>query len=343
MTAVHTQPLQTWAVVATVDEPAVLVAAFARHHLAIGASEVHLYLDRPHPDLAPLIAGLAGCFVTLCDDAYWAQKRNGDRPERHTGRQKFNANDAFETSTCDWVLHCDADEFVEDGDVLQSELQDAPESRQFIRLPNVERVHAAGEAGAHVFEGIYRRPNTVYAEVGDQIYGRFAKFLRKGLTGHIAGKSIVRTSAPAQMGIHFPANSEGDTSLTHKKSRKARILHFDGLTPLHFGIKLMFRATHVYSGPPPPRGEQRDAQIRFVRNNIGRPKEVLRLVHGVHFLDKNQIEQLDALGQIHELAFVPKGCADLDISIEAFDAALKEVHASLLQKTGLQLPQSDCA
>lgn len=40
MNAFHTQPLQTWAVVATVDEPAVLVAAFARHHLAIGASEV---------------------------------------------------------------------------------------------------------------------------------------------------------------------------------------------------------------------------------------------------------------------------------------------------------------
>jgi hypothetical protein len=222
---------------------------------------------------------------------------------------------------------------------LQSELQDAPESWQFIRLPNVERVHTAGEAGAHVFEGIYRTPNTAYEEVGQQIYGRFAKFLRKGLTGHIAGKSIVRTSAPAHMGIHFPANSEGESSLPHKRSHEARILHFDGLTPLHFGIKLMMRATHVYSGPPPPRGEQRNAQIRFLRNNIGRPEEILRLVHGVHFLDKGQIEKLDALGQIYELAFVPDGCADLDISIEAFDAALKDVHAALLEKTGLQLPR----
>ena len=45
----------SWAVVATVDEPAPLVAAFVAHHLNEGAREVHLFLDKPDPETVALI------------------------------------------------------------------------------------------------------------------------------------------------------------------------------------------------------------------------------------------------------------------------------------------------
>ena len=45
----------SWAVVATVSEPAALLTAFAAHHLDLGAAAVHLYLDTPNPELRGMI------------------------------------------------------------------------------------------------------------------------------------------------------------------------------------------------------------------------------------------------------------------------------------------------
>ena len=70
----------TWGIVATVDEPPQLVAAFAAHYLALGASEIRLYLDRPDPAAQHLLGRLAGVHVTVCNDQHWAENPPGRRP-----------------------------------------------------------------------------------------------------------------------------------------------------------------------------------------------------------------------------------------------------------------------
>jgi hypothetical protein len=322
-------------VVATVDEPSTLVRAYARHHLAIGAQEVHIYLDRPNPVAQADLDQLEGCFVTLCDAAYWRETNSGKRRERHTGRQKHNAENALSKTKCEWLLHCDGDEFVEDADALMAELVGGKKSWLYLRIPNVERVYGPNSSGDHLFEGEFRSLDDQHEERGEEIYGRFAKFLRQGLTGHAEGKSIVRVGAPLRMGIHMPLPAEEGGRLTHTWCSRARIFHFDGLTPLHFAIKMTRFALLNYSGPKPSRGAHRDAQMRYVKNNIGRPKEILRLVNGAQSVSQEQMSAISNLGNMHHCGFKLQGCEGLDLSREAFDAELKVLHADLLEKTGL--------
>ena len=81
-----------WEVVATVAEPLPLLAAFAAHHLQIGAERVRLYLDTPDAGTVRALEAVSGCVVTACDDAYWAAR--GGRPADHRDRQVRNAKDA---------------------------------------------------------------------------------------------------------------------------------------------------------------------------------------------------------------------------------------------------------
>lgn len=323
----------SWAIAALADEPAPLVAAFARHHLAIGAREVHIFLDTPNPDTVALLAGLEGCFLTICDQAYWDNVGGGRRPERHTARQKFNATRAYQTTGCDWLLHCDVDEFVSDGAALTRLLTGADRNYGIV-LRNRERVHFPGDAGMQIFEGGFRRPIGLTAEDGKAIYGRFAKFLDYGLTGHRTGKTIVPTGHDWTMGIHHPI---GPVVADNLRSPTRMLLHFDGLTELHYALKLLRKAFENYSGPKRMIGREREAQYRYTRNNAHNLKEVFRLVHGVQSLTGFQVETLSAIGVLQTASFAPKNCDDLDLTIATFDAILRHREAKLIAKSGLHL------
>ncbi len=334
---------QTWAVVATVDEPSALIAAFVAHHLAAGAAEVHVFLDRENPEALALLADVPGCFVTLCDEAYWAASTRGAKPPRHTARQKYNSTATYQKTSADWLLHCDADEFVRDGAALAAELAAAAPELGYLRLPNLERVHLLGQEPAHIFEGAFRGALPEFADQGFEIYGRFAKFLNEGVSGHLAGKGIVRTGRPYLMGVHFPRMAESEERIIPYEIARAEILHFDGLTPLHFALKLLRRAYEpVYSGPPRPHGEFRKAQFRFMKNNADRPREVLRLAEGVQGISPDQAEALRAQNALDERPFDPRAAVraffpSLDLSLQAFDTVLKTRDADLIAQAGLVL------
>ena len=107
--------LPSWSVVATVDEPAALVVAFALHHLNIGAAEVHIFLDGPNPEAQEALSAIPQVQVTLCDAAYWAASVRRRNPVLHTVRQQVNADNAYGRTKAEWLLHCDCDEFLRDG------------------------------------------------------------------------------------------------------------------------------------------------------------------------------------------------------------------------------------
>lgn len=334
---------QTWAVVATMDEPPALIAAFVAHHLAQGALEVHVFLDRANPEAEALLRDVPGCFVTRCDEAYWAASTRSAKPPRHTARQKYNSTSIYKTTRADWLLHCDADEFVRDGAMLEAELAAVAPELGYLRLPNVERVHLLDHAETHIFEGAFRGALPDFANHGGEVYGRFAKFLNEGVSGHLAGKGIVRTGRPYLMGVHFPRMEESEERTISYEIAESQVLHFDGLTPLHFALKLLRRAYEpVYSGPPRPHGEFRKAQFRFMKNNAGRPREVQRLAEGTQSVSPEQVEVLRRLHAIDEQSFDPSAAVkalfpSVDLSPQAFDRVLKAREAALIAEAGLVL------
>lgn len=330
----------TWAVVATVDEPAALLAAFAAHHLDLGAAAVHLFLDAPNPEAEALLAGIPRLRVTLCDDEWWRTSRRGSRPQRHTARQKSNAAHVYRQGEVDWLLHCDADEFVWPLADLAAELALAGDRFGYLNLRVAERAWT-GEEG-DIFVGRFRTPLPDFAARGAAIYGPRVEYLKDGLSGHSTGKGIVKTGREYEMGVHHPV--PGAVPVPMRPANAARLLHFDGLTPLHFALKLLKRATESYGGPPRPHGAHRILQftrMAAAARDAGAWRALAAEVQGLTAAQAEALEAADGLLEARPdiagaLARQVPGRA-VDLSREAFDAALRQREAALIAATGLAL------
>lgn len=326
----------SWAAVGTMDEPAVLVLAWVAHHLSLGATEVHVFLDRANPDVEEALSDVPKAFVTLCDDAYWAASERRARPIRHTARQKHNATQVYKTRPVDWVLHCDADEFLDLSDNFLDDL--ASTQARTLRITNLERVRTG--RSDNIFSGGFRGriPDRARAQ---GIYGRWHEFLEEGMAGYKDGKDIVRTGEDFTMGVHFPLEAATNTRHTdpYVEFSSARILHFDGLTPLHNVIKLLKRATEPKYQVPRKFGAQRERQFRFAKNHAAKPHQMRKMLDGVFGLTPFQAGRLEACFVDHP--FDPSPALEslglkLDLSIESFDADLRAREADLISVTGLR-------
>lgn len=325
----------TWAVVATVDEPAALVATFAAHYLAQGAAQVHVFLDQPDAEAQAMLAKLPGCEVTVCDAAYWAASEKLKRPALHTARQIHNARQVYARTKADWLLHCDADEYVRDGAALTAALADAPAVAMYMRLLVAERAYPEAAnpqtaVGGDIFSGVFRHALPDYDQTGPAVYGDMTEFFHFGLTGHKAGKALVRTGAGMQMALHAPYGKP-----PHRVIQTTRLLHFDGLTRLHFSLKLLRRAHEPPNSASNRHGMARSTQFLSLRESVGDATLREALVSVLKTLDQNQITQLRQMGCLDEAGFDPRpvlAAAGLtpDLSVAAFDDQLRQRYAGFL-------------
>lgn len=322
-----------WAVVATVDEPAALIISFAAHYLALGASEVHLYLDRPNPVAEAALAGLPRLHVTVCDAQYWA--RVGWRPLLHVGRQSHNANRVYARTGADWLLHCDCDEFLRDGAALRAALAAMPADAAWLRLQMAERVQAAGGGETGIFDGMFRLPVEMFDLIGEGVYGEAARFLKDGMTGHRAGKAVVRSGLALQIGLHAPVGQ-----MPHLDGAAGQMLHFDGLTRLHYALKLLRRLGEPATAGKTRHGRPRLAQMGALRDMTGDAEAVRAWVDRLKTLTKKQIRQLGGMGHLDRQRFDPRpalaqfGLAP-DLSTAAFDAELRVRDAGFIADCGI--------
>lgn len=321
----------TWAVVATVDEPAPLVAAFVAHHLNQGASEVHLFLDGPDPQTVALMRDVKGCVLTRCLKEHWQAHNAGRRPLRHPMRQIINANLAYQRTTAEWLVHCDADEFIRDGRALAEELATAPEDCLQMRLGVVERVLPAGRPQQGLFDGFFRLPQRKDPWMLEPIYGELAAFLTHGLTGHSSGKSAVRSGRGLRLNIHAP-----ETKVPWKPVTSTELLHFDGMTDLALRIKLLRRA---HEPPKPGKSRHlpgRQLQITMIREMMADPGRTDALVAGLRSLRLEQVAMLELFGLIDARPFAPQlGGLQLELSVAGFDALLRQRQRGFLEKLGV--------
>lgn len=328
----------TWAVVATMDEPAQLVAAFAAHYLSIGASEVHIFLDEPDAEAQALLAGLPQVFVTVCDKLYWKNSAIGRRPKMHFGRQSRNAQAVFLKTKADWLLHCDADEFARDGEAIVQAMEKAPEHAIYLRLTVGERVGLAGQPQTGLFDGIFRREVADFDVVGKEIYGIFYRFLRRGLTGHMAGKALTRVGSEVTVGLHSPAGGRHP----HRIIEGTEILHFDGLTRLHYMLKMLRRAHEPVHSGNERHGGSRIIQFESFRESVHDAEHRETLVTMLKEITEEQAAKLESRRALSRARFDPSPALaafglTVDLSVEAFDAVLRRRHQQFLAEVAPEL------
>lgn len=323
----------SWDVVATVDEPAPLVAAFVAHHLNQGARAVHIFLDRPDPETEALLQPLKGCHLTLCDAGFWQGPGGGRRPRRHPLRQIVNANLAYAASTADWLVHCDADEFIRDGRAMAQELADAPANCLHLRLKVAERAILAGQGQRQLFDGVFRLPRRAEPWMLEPIYGPSLAYLSAGLTGHVSGKAVVRGQRGLRLNIHEP-----DGRIPSRPIISTRLLHFDGPTALALQLKLLHRA---HEPPKPGKSRHptgRQAQIAQIRQLIDAPAQRAGFVDSLRSLTPEQAQMLDLFRLYDARPFQPDLAGlTLDLSVAGFDAALRHRNAGFLARHGIAL------
>ncbi|WP_394197146.1 glycosyltransferase family 2 protein [Litoreibacter albidus] len=255
----------SWGVVGTMDEPPELVAAYAAHHLWSGASAVHIYLDRDNPRTRALLAPLKAVHVTVADKAYWRSEMDIKVPKTHQRRQTLNATHAYNVTDVDYLIHLDADEFVHQVEPLGAELRRLQRMRpgHYLNIPNLERVWLEGEPRDSIFSQNFRLPTKHLKGDFDALVLDGAGLTRFGLTGHSEGKACSPTGYDYVLGIHRP-HFDTDRPWTFpgvKRSRSSVILHFDGMTRLHWVYKRLRKAVFRKLQAGQPITEQMQAQI----------------------------------------------------------------------------------
>ncbi|WP_298260573.1 glycosyltransferase family 2 protein [uncultured Litoreibacter sp.] len=335
-------PAPTWGVVGTMDEPPELVAAYAAHHLWSGASAVHIYLDRDNPETRALLEPLKAVHVTVADANYWRSELDIKVPKTHQRRQTLNATLAYNRTNVDYLVHLDADEFIHQVEPLEHELARLQRMRpgHYLSIPNVERVWLQGEADIGMFSQNFRvstkkaEGNYDHLTLDDEGLTRF------GLTGHSEGKACSPTGYNYVLGIHRP-HHDTDRPWTFpgmKRSRSSVILHFDGMTRLHWVFKRLRKALFRNLQVGQPITEQMQAQIDAIEDGGGD----LAAANALH----DRIKVLDVLAEtlqqenlLMNIPFdVTRGLKallpheNLDLSAATFDAWLRREKAEFFDQ-----------
>ncbi|WP_223426496.1 glycosyltransferase family 2 protein [Tateyamaria pelophila] len=319
----------TWSVVMTVCEPRALVQTNVLWHLATGASAVHVFFDDPGDPAMASIRQIAGCQAVVCDSAHW-RELNGrkGRPASQMRRQTLNANAAQAVARTDWLFHIDADEFIWQDGNLRSELEALGRGQTELNLPVLERMFVETAGQRSVFDGMFRASSQLSGADARAAFGEFAPFMKRGQYSHGAGKSGIAVGQGLRLGVHNATirGSERWKRAPKQVSRTTRLLHFDGLTPLHWAMKGM----RYRLNPPDVRNAvlqtHRAAQIDWMLEQGETLEDLLRAHASLFLLTSDRCRRLRGFDLLCEVPFDPGhvlGASAPDLSVAAFDADVR--------------------
>ncbi|MEO1704262.1 MAG: glycosyltransferase family 2 protein [Pseudomonadota bacterium] len=336
----------SWGTVTLADEPIELLLAFAAWHRELGASEIHIFLDRPSQRGAEALSAVPGVIVTNCDELFWAA--NGGRHALQTKRQEVVANFAYAEAQVDWLAHIDADEFIYSDGGFEDELAAIPDPVHGAILPVRERVWEVMSPPETLFEGLFRIPIPGKPTLNRYVAGVTSRYLYRGLACHTKGKSIVRTGQGIAMGIHTPLLAD---DLNLMEAQSAKMLHFDGVTPYHWLVKRLKYAALPHAETSMGSDNYRWAQIAALRE-FATLWEARRFQRQLTALRPEKIAQLEALRLLERIpAFSPEKALarilpgqEISLGNHRFDRRIARRDKSFVEALSLEPePQQDRA
>ncbi|MEL6620431.1 MAG: hypothetical protein AAFP16_16265, partial [Pseudomonadota bacterium] len=205
-----------------------------------------------------------------------------------------------------------------------SELGAMPAGHE-LNLPVLERVRPA--APRHAFDGPFRATSKTDGAAAQATFGAFAPMMKQGQYSHGAGKGGVPVNAGLRLGVHNAMVRDGGD--WHRApahvAQSTRLLHFDGITPLHWGLKFMRYALEPAEVRRSILQSHRRAQIEWMLDRC----ESVATIHAAHQemcgLTATRRDALQRAGLLRDITFDPLtqiGAAQAEGFTEAFDADL---------------------
>ena len=196
-----------------------------------------------------------------------------------------------------------------------------------VNLTVLERLFPQGGAQSTLFEGVFRA--TADLTEGNQAaaYGPFAAMMKRGQYSHGAGKGGVRTSDRLRLGVHTATQLRDDTwrRAARHVARSARLLHFDGLTPLHWLAKVLRYRRNPAEVQNVILQAHRAAQMDWMSTRCASVKEAEAAHHALFALTPDRRARLSAIDLLCDEPFDPGavlGTDAPDLTPAAFDADL---------------------
>lgn len=319
--------MATWGVVTMVKEPPELVAIFASYYASLGAQEINIYLDGDDPEARRLLSQLPNCRVEVMDEAFFQKNWNRAYPKNSFKRQRLIATKAYRESQVDWMLFLDADEYLQ-SDNFGQDLADLPSDVDTISIPNGERVFSIEDANPGLFGGLMLKPKRTRGYVARDLFGEARlRYSDRGFCAHRFGKSATRTGKNIKLDVHAPQQWKGN--IKRHVSQKSVICHFDGLTEVHWMLKLLrYQDMGTYDRPKGG-ASFRHEQIQFLRNSPS--MNAIRELHDIiRKYDSNTESRLRDHGLLDDVQVHPFQGLDkyypnheFDLSVEWFNDVLK--------------------
>ena len=219
----------SWDVVTTVKATQAQIESFWRHHLALGAARVFLFMDDP---ANTYIASDPRVCCIRADGSDGTQPR----PPAIEDRQTDNATRAARISQSDWILHCDIDEYLDADGRVSRVLMRAGEEVGVLLVPPTEPVYTAFPTSfAEILAAAHFKVKTPDMEAASAFwarrYGEMIGLTNAGFWGHRRGKSLYRTRI-AREGRSIPLHAfshDRARKLGQKEARGLHLRHFDAL------------------------------------------------------------------------------------------------------------------
>lgn len=230
-----------WGVAATVQASPAQVAAFAAHHLDLGAHRIWLHFDDPGDPAASAMAGQDRITVIRCDASYW-DELCGKRPDTHQERQIRNITRILRKARVDWIAHVDVDEFLLAAVPVAPVLADVPEDRMILRVEPWEALHDPALPDDIFTARAFRRQLPEDApHLATRLYGAYGPLLDRGMLSHTIGKCFFRTGIKDMVGRIHGARIKGEQVFGGRFHPDLALLHFHAQDPDLWKGRLPYR------------------------------------------------------------------------------------------------------
>lgn len=211
-----------------------IVSRFVSYYLGAGAERVSVYLDEGAP--CPALPEDPRVSVITCA-ALLEDCGLTERPRYIEELQVIAYGHAFGLLSSEWMLICDADEFVASSHSIEVTLSHIPDHWHFAILPVAEGVWGPEDTKFEAFGCTYFRTRAPkgFGKIQSRIlYGKNGKFLVAGLVGHSLGKYVIRKGSPVRrLGIHEPHGDitlKGGTTCEIEAMSELFLYHFDAIS-----------------------------------------------------------------------------------------------------------------